>query len=58
MAKVLFCFWQVALCLRPTEVLLVTYNHMDAIRSFVSDNPVISTQVENVYNQLYEVFCC
>lgn len=28
---------------------------MDAIRSFASDNPAISNQVENVYKLLYEV---
>ena len=51
----LVCPGQVSLCLRPSDVLLVTYNHMDAIRSFASDNPAISNQVENVYKLLYEV---
>lgn len=46
---------QVSLCLRPSDVLLVTYNHMDAIRSFACDNPAISNQVENVYKLLHEV---
>lgn len=44
-----------SLCLRPSDVLLVTYNHMDAIRGFACDNPAISSQVENVYKLLYEV---
>lgn len=48
--------YQVSLCLRPSDVLLVTYNHMDAIRSFASDNPAISNQVENVYKLLYETY--
>ncbi|EDO33556.1 predicted protein [Nematostella vectensis] len=48
--------YQVSLCLRPSDVLLVTYNHMDAIRGFVSDNPAISAQVENVYKHLYETY--
>ncbi|XP_020894152.1 protein OSCP1 [Exaiptasia diaphana] len=48
--------YQVSLCLRPSDVLLVTYNHMDAIRSFVSDNANISAQVENVYKHLYETY--
>ncbi|XP_031569367.1 protein OSCP1-like [Actinia tenebrosa] len=48
--------YQVSLCMRPSDVLLVTYNHMDSIRSFVSDNPTISTQVENVYKHLYETY--
>ncbi|KAL9969205.1 hypothetical protein ACROYT_G021395 [Oculina patagonica] len=48
--------YQVSLCLRPSDVLLVTYNHMDAIRSFACDNPAISNQVENVYKLLYETY--
>lgn len=48
--------YQVSLCLRPSDVLLVTYNHMDAIRGFACDNPVISNQVENVYKLLYETY--
>ncbi|KAJ7363647.1 Protein oscp1 [Desmophyllum pertusum] len=48
--------YQVSLCLRPSDVLLVTYNHMDAIRSFACDNPAISNQVENVYKLLYEAY--
>lgn len=48
--------YQVSLCLRPTDVLLVTYNHMDAIRSFACDNPAISNQVENVYKLLYGTY--
>ena len=51
----LFLFCKVSLCLRPSDVLLVTYNHMDAIRGFACDNPAISSQVENVYKLLYEV---
>ena len=53
-----FSIWKVSLCLRPSDVLLVTYNHMDAIRGFACDNPVISNQVENVYKLLYEVTGC
>ena len=52
---VLLSLCKVSLCLRPSDVLLVTYNHMDAIRSFACDNPAISSQVENVYKLLYEV---
>lgn len=48
--------YQVSLCLRPSDVLLVTYNHMDAIRGFACDNPAISNQVENVYKLLYETY--
>ena len=53
-----FSILKVSLCLRPSDVLLVTYNHMDAIRGFACDNPVISNQVENVYKLLYEVTGC
>lgn len=44
--------YQVVLSATPSEIFLVTLNHMDAIRSFVSDAPTISGQVENVYKLL------
>ncbi|XP_070568363.1 protein OSCP1-like [Ptychodera flava] len=46
--------YQVSLCLRPTDLLLVTFNHMDAIRSFVEDSPPIKSQVDNVYRLLIQ----
>lgn len=47
--------YQISLSLRPSDVLLVTLNHMDAIRVFVEDNPNIRQQVDNVYRFLIQV---
>lgn len=47
--------YQVSLCLRPNDVLLVTLNHMDIIRSFVEDSPPVKQQVEQVYRLLAQV---
>ena len=47
--------YQVSLCLRPSDVLLVTFNHMDAISSYVNDSPTIHQQVEFVYRLLIQV---
>ncbi|XP_014674452.1 PREDICTED: protein OSCP1-like [Priapulus caudatus] len=44
--------YQVTLSTSPSEVLLVTLNHMDAIRNFVGETAVISDQVNNVYTLL------
>ncbi|XP_077976868.1 protein OSCP1-like [Glandiceps talaboti] len=46
--------YQVSLCLRPSDLLLVTFNHMDAIRIFVEDSPPIKSQVDNVYRLLIQ----
>eukprot|EP00794_Sanderia_malayensis_P000619 gene619-1282_t len=40
---------QVSLCQRPQDILLITLNHMDAIRVFVQDNKTVLTEVENIY---------
>ncbi|KPP61089.1 protein OSCP1-like, partial [Scleropages formosus] len=48
--------YQVLLCPRPRDLLLVTFNHMDAIRAFVSDTPAILNQVEETYQQLIKVY--
>ncbi len=47
--------YQVSLCLRPTDVLLVTLNHMDAIRNFTEDNANIKQQVDYVFQLLIKV---
>ncbi|XP_077454697.1 protein OSCP1 isoform X1 [Stigmatopora argus] len=47
--------YQVLLCPRPRDLLLVSFNHMDAIREFVKDAPSILDQVDNTYKQLIEV---
>lgn len=47
--------YQVLLCPRPKDILLVSFNHMDAIRDFVKDTPSILNQVDETYQQLIEV---
>lgn len=47
--------YQVLLCPRPKDILLVSFNHMDAIRDFVKDAPAILSQVDETYQQLIEV---
>lgn len=47
--------YQVLLCPRPKDILLVSFNHMDAIRDFVKDSPTILNQVDETYQQLIEV---
>nr|XP_022293633.1 protein OSCP1-like isoform X3 [Crassostrea virginica] len=48
--------YQVSLCLRPKEIILITLNHMDAIRAFVEGQPNIKQQVDHVYRLLIETF--
>ncbi|XP_035290280.1 protein OSCP1 isoform X3 [Anguilla anguilla] len=47
--------YQVLLCPRPKDLLLVSFNHMDAIKDFVRDAPSILNQVDETYRQLIEV---
>lgn len=47
--------YQVLLCPRPKDVLLVTFNHLDAIKGFIQDSPAIQHQVEETFRQLTEV---
>uniref|UniRef100_A0AAY4D724 Protein OSCP1 n=1 Tax=Denticeps clupeoides TaxID=299321 RepID=A0AAY4D724_9TELE len=47
--------YQVLLCQRPKDILLVSFNHMDAIKDFVRDTPNILSQVDETYRQLIEV---
>ncbi|XP_042201441.1 protein OSCP1 isoform X2 [Callorhinchus milii] len=48
--------YQVLLCPRPKDILLVTFNHMDAIKEFVHDSPSILNQVEETFRQLVESY--
>ncbi|XP_052709052.1 protein OSCP1-like isoform X4 [Crassostrea angulata] len=48
--------YQVSLCLRPKEIILITLNHMDAIRAFVEGQPNIKQQVDHVYRLLIQTF--
>ncbi|GAB5574875.1 protein OSCP1 isoform X2 [Prionailurus iriomotensis] len=47
---------QVLLCPRPKDVLLVTFNHLDAIKGFIQDSPAILHQVEEIFRQLTETY--
>lgn len=48
--------YQVLLCPRPKDILLISFNHMDAIRDFVKDAPGILNQVDETYQQLIEMY--
>ncbi|XP_051999547.1 protein OSCP1-like isoform X3 [Xyrauchen texanus] len=48
--------YQVLLCPRPKDILLVSFNHMDAIRDFVKDTPSILSQVDETNRQLIEIY--
>ncbi|XP_010624122.1 protein OSCP1 isoform X2 [Fukomys damarensis] len=48
--------YQVLLCPRPKDVLLVTFNHLDAIKGFIQDSPTILHQVDETFRQLTEVY--
>lgn len=48
--------YQVLLCPRPKDILLVSFNHMDAIRDFVKDTPSILSQVDETNKQLVEIY--
>lgn len=48
--------YQVSLALCPRDILLITLNHMDAIRKFVDGQANILQQVEHVYRLLLETY--
>ncbi|XP_061676611.1 protein OSCP1 [Syngnathoides biaculeatus] len=48
--------YQVLLCPRPRDILLVSFNHMDAIKEFVKDTACILSQVDEMYQQLIEMY--
>ncbi|XP_076827900.1 protein OSCP1 isoform X2 [Brachyhypopomus gauderio] len=48
--------YQVLLCPRPKDLLLVTFNHMDAIKDFVRDTSTILSQVDETFKQLIEMY--
>ncbi|XP_040830147.1 protein OSCP1 isoform X1 [Ochotona curzoniae] len=49
--------YQVLLCPRPKDVLLVTFNHLDTIKGLIQDSPTILHQVDETFRQLTEVYC-
>ncbi|KAE8624348.1 hypothetical protein XENTR_v10005926 [Xenopus tropicalis] len=50
--------YQVLLCPRPRDILLVTFNHMDAIKDFIRDSPSILNQVDETFRQLIDMYTC
>ncbi|NXL41712.1 OSCP1 protein, partial [Podilymbus podiceps] len=50
--------YQVLLCPRPKDLLLVTFNHLDAIKDFIHDSPGILNQVDETFRQLIETYSC
>ncbi len=47
--------YQVSLCLRPDEILLITLNHLDALRKFVKDEEKLSEQLNMLYTHVNKV---
>lgn len=48
--------YQVSLALRPKDILLITLNHMDAIRNYVESSTSVRSQVDVVYKMLIDVY--
>ncbi|XP_044801181.1 protein OSCP1 isoform X3 [Bubalus bubalis] len=48
--------YQVLLCPRPKDVLLVTLNHLDAIKGLIQDSPTILHQVDKTFRQLTDIY--
>ncbi|XP_058474445.1 protein OSCP1a isoform X2 [Solea solea] len=48
--------YQVFLCPRPKDLLLITYNHIDTIRELVKDTPVVVNQVDEMHRKMIEVY--
>ncbi|XP_035537563.1 protein OSCP1a [Morone saxatilis] len=48
--------YQVFLCPRPKDLLLISYNHIDAIRELVKDTPAVVNQVDETHRKIIEVY--
>ncbi|KAM6974608.1 protein OSCP1a isoform 1-T1 [Tautogolabrus adspersus] len=48
--------YQVFLCPRPRDLLLISYNHIDTIRELVKETPVAMNQVEEAHRKIVEVY--
>ncbi|XP_068603414.1 protein OSCP1a [Brachionichthys hirsutus] len=48
--------YQVFLCPRPKDLLLISYNHMDTIRAFVADTPAVGNQVDETQRRIIDVY--
>lgn len=47
--------YQVALCPRPRDLLLITFNHMDGVRELVKDNPSLVNNINEIQRLITEV---
>ncbi|XP_078477881.1 protein OSCP1 [Lampetra fluviatilis] len=50
--------YQVFSCVRPRDLLMVTLNHVDAVRAFVRDSPAILATVDDTFRHLIEIYSC
>ncbi|KAM9385397.1 protein OSCP1a [Pholidichthys leucotaenia] len=48
--------YQVLLCPRPKDLLLISYNHIDTVKEFVKDTPVVVNQVDETHRKIIEVY--
>uniref|UniRef100_A0A8C1MJ77 Organic solute carrier partner 1a n=1 Tax=Cyprinus carpio TaxID=7962 RepID=A0A8C1MJ77_CYPCA len=48
--------YQIVLCPRPKDLLLITFNHTDTIKELVKDNPSLVNQINEAQRQLIEVY--
>ncbi|KAJ7991495.1 hypothetical protein DPEC_G00284470 [Dallia pectoralis] len=48
--------YQLLLCARPRDLLLISYNHIDAIREFVRNTPSVLNQVDETHRKIIEVY--
>jgi len=47
--------YQVLLCNRPQDLLLITLNHLDEVRKFVSDDCHASDLLDHTHSLLFSV---
>lgn len=48
--------YQVLLCPRPKDLLLITFNHLDAIKDFVYESPKILNQIDVIFRKFIDVW--
>ncbi|XP_019738800.1 protein OSCP1a isoform X2 [Hippocampus comes] len=48
--------YQVFLCPRPKDLLLISYNHIDTIRGFVKDTPAVLNKVDETHRKIIEIY--
>lgn len=48
--------YQVFHCPRPKDLLLISYNHIDAARELVKDTPAVVNKVDETHRKIIEVY--